>query len=108
MPPERRPDGYVILCLNSGSSSLKFALYRLNGTDEKRLAHGAVERIGLSDGHLWLQGTDDKELVREPRDFPDHAGAVAAMFRAAAQGGFPHPVAVGHRVVPRRTLGSRG
>ena len=32
-------------------------------------------------------------------NFPDHAGAVAAMFRAAAQVGFPHPVAVGHRVV---------
>jgi acetate kinase len=99
MPPERRPDGHVILCLNCGSSSLKFALYRLTGTQETRLAHGAVERIGLADGHLWLQGADDTEPVRDPREFPDHAAAVAAMFEAAAQGGFPHPVAVGHRVV---------
>ena len=34
MQPERRSDGHVILCLNSGSSSLKFALYRLDGPEE--------------------------------------------------------------------------
>ena len=34
MQPERQSDGHVILCLNCGSSSLKFALYRLSGLDE--------------------------------------------------------------------------
>jgi acetate kinase len=99
MQPERRLDGHVILCLNSGSSSLKFALYRLHGTAENRLAQGAVERIGLSDGHLWIQGADDKDRVDEQRHFPDHTAAVEAMFTAAEQVGFPSPVAVGHRVV---------
>jgi acetate kinase len=99
MQPERRSDGHVILCLNSGSSSLKFSLYRLNGPEETRLAQGAVERIGLSDGHLWIQATDDEDLVDEHRDFPDHTAAVEAMFPAAEQVGFPPPVAVGHRVV---------
>jgi acetate kinase len=99
MQPERRSDGHMILCLNSGSSSLKFALYQLRGPDERRLAQGAVERIGLTDGHLWIQGADDKDLVDERRDFPDHTAAVEAMFTAAAQMGFPPPVAVGHRVV---------
>ena len=99
MQPERRSDGHVILCLNSGSSSLKFALYQLNGTAENRLAQGAVERIGLSNGHLWLQGVDDKDLVDEQRDFPDHTAAVEALFTAAERVGFPPPVAVGHRVV---------
>src|SRR6266850_154346 len=99
MQPERRSDGHVILCLNSGSSSLKFSLYQLNGPEETRLAQGAVERIGLSDGHLWIQATDDEDLVDEHRDFPDHTAAVEAMFPAAEQVGFPPPVAVGHRVV---------
>jgi acetate kinase len=99
MQSERRSDGHVILCLNSGSSSLKFAFYRLSGPEETQLAQGAVERIGLSDGHLWLQGADDRELVREQRDSPDHAAAVEAMFAAAQQVGFPPPAAVGHRVV---------
>ena len=89
MQPERRSDGHVILCLNSGSSSLKFSLYRLNGPEETRLAQGAVERIGLSDGHLWIQATDDEDLVDEHRDFPNHTAAVEAMFPAAEQVGFP-------------------
>jgi acetate kinase len=99
MQSEHRADGHVILCLNSGSSSLKFALYWLDGTREQRLASGAVERIGLSEGHLWLRGADDKELVDEHHDFPDHTAAVEAMFIAAEQVGFPPAVAVGHRVV---------
>ena len=38
----------VILCLNGGSSSLKFALFRLGARkEESLLARGAVERIGL-------------------------------------------------------------
>jgi acetate kinase len=99
MQPERRSDGHVILRLNSDSSSLKFAFYRLSGPEETQLARGEMERIGLSDGHLWLQGANDRELVRERRDSPDHAVAVEAMFAAAQQVGFPSPVAVGHRVV---------
>jgi acetate kinase len=37
----------IVLCLNSGSSSLKFALYQLGDDEEVLLAAGAVERIGL-------------------------------------------------------------
>ena len=45
-----------ILCLNAGSSSLKFAIYEHKaaaaGGDESRLVAGAVERIGLKEGRL--------------------------------------------------------
>jgi acetate kinase len=99
MPSERRSHGRVILCLNSGSSSLKFALYRLDEMEETRLASGAVERIALSDGHLWIRGADDKDLVDEHRAFLDYTAAVEAMFSAVEQVGFPSPIAVGHRVV---------
>src|SRR5919109_1352413 len=99
MQSERRSGGHVILCLNSGSSSLKFALYQLGGPEETRLAQGEVERLGLSGGRLWIQGMNDEALVDVQRDSPDHAAAVEAMFKAAGQVGFPSPVAVGHRVV---------
>ena len=36
----------TILCLNGGSSSLKFAVYRLTGAAEERILSGAVEAIG--------------------------------------------------------------
>ena len=103
MQPERTSARHVILCCNSGSSSVKFALYRLGRSEEIRLAHGAVERIGLADGHLWIQGVDNKSRCDDHRDFPDHAAAVAAMFRAARRDGFPHSGRRGPSGRPRRT-----
>ena len=41
MQPDRESASYVILCLNSGSSSLNFALYRLGEVVEVQLARGA-------------------------------------------------------------------
>jgi acetate kinase len=99
MPPDPAPAMHVILCLNSGSSSLKFALYRLGEAEEVRLAHGAVEHIGLAGGHLWIKGVDDEALVDVQRDFPDHTAAAEGISAAAKDLGFPPPVAVGHRVV---------
>jgi acetate kinase len=99
MPPDPASAKHVILCLNSGSSSLKFALYQLGGLEEVRLGHGAVERIGLADGHLWIRGTDNEALVDVHRDFPDHTAAAEGIASAAKDLGFPPPVAVGHRVV---------
>ena len=36
----------VVLCINSGSSSLKFAVIAVGDGDERRIADGAIERIG--------------------------------------------------------------
>src|ERR671924_870030 len=99
MQSERRSAGHVILCLNSGSSSLKFALYQLGGPEEARLAQGAVERLGLSGGGFWIRGMNDEALVDVQRDFLEPTAAVEAMFSGMAQVGLPPPVAVGHRVV---------
>ncbi len=99
MQPERDSTSHVILCFNSGSSSVKFALYRLGAVEEVQLAHGAVERIGLAGGHLWIRGTDNAALVDVQRDFPAHAAAAEGIFVAANDLGLPPPVAVGHRVV---------
>ncbi|HEY7534027.1 MAG TPA: hypothetical protein VH681_14745, partial [Nitrospiraceae bacterium] len=90
---------YVILCLNSGSSSLKFALYRVGDADELRLASGAVENIGLSGGRLWIRGRDEKTLVDVRREFPTHNAAAAGVAESASMLGLPKPDAAGHRVV---------
>ena len=99
MQPDPSPGKHVILCLNSGSSSLKFALYRIGDGEETRLARGAVERIGLSGGRLWLEGKDDNKLADIHRDFPDFAASAEGISAAAKNLGFPPPVAAGHRVV---------
>ena len=99
MQREPSSDEHVILCLNSGSSSLKFALYCLGEGEETLLARGAVERIGFSGGHLWIKGKDNDELVHVHRDYPDFTASAEGISAAARRLGFPSPVAAGHRVV---------
>src|SRR5262245_26143456 len=89
----------VILCLNSGSSSVKSALYRLDDSKETLLVQGVVERIGLSDGQLRIRGADKTVLTEVRSDFPDHQAAVQATFATLEQLHLPPPAAVGHRLV---------
>jgi acetate kinase len=90
---------HTILCINSGSSSIKFALYRAQETEEL-IAEGAIERIGLTGGWLWLKDNQGKRLVDIHSDFSDHKEAVKAMFMTAIEGQhLPTPDAVGHRLV---------
>jgi acetate kinase len=89
----------TILCLNSGSSSLKFALYEIGDTEEALLVKGAVERIGLQSGHVWIR-TSGHELLKDGQDiFPDHGAAIRSAFGIFEELDLPLPVAVGHRIV---------
>jgi acetate kinase len=67
-----------ILALNSGSSSLKFGLYRVGSSRTETLFCGEAESIGGEKGH------------RE---------AMARIGRVLADSGMPAPAAVGHRIV---------
>ncbi len=99
MPDKELSMNHTILCINSGSSSVKFALYRVRETEEL-LAQGAVERIGLSGGWLWLKDSQGRRLVDRHSDYADHQAAVKAMFTAVTeQPHFQAPDAVGHRLV---------
>lgn len=88
-----------ILCINSGSSSMKFALYRME-VSEELIAEGAVERIGLPGGWLWLKDAQGNRLADRHDDFPGQREAVRAMFSVAMEvHGLPGPDGVGHRLV---------
>lgn len=90
---------FPILSLNVGSSSLKFALYLTGDEGESLLAAGAVERIGLDGGRLWIRG-GEKEALKEVRtDFPEHRTSVQSVLSALEQLSLPEPAAAGHRVV---------
>jgi acetate kinase len=99
MQPDSESPPCVILSLNSGSSTLKFGLYRFAEVEEVQIVHGAVENIGVSGGHLWIRGSDKTSLVDIQRKFPDHAAAAEGISAAATDLGFPKPTAAGHRVV---------
>ena len=87
-----------ILCVNSGSSSIKFAVFALGAAGEEKLAEGAAERIGQSIGRLWLQrGQDpiiDRQLV-----LSHHQDALEAVFAALTEAQYATPDGVGHRIV---------
>ncbi len=89
----------AILCLNSGSSSLKFALYQCSDKAETTLAVGAAERIGLTGGRLWIRGRDTSTRKEMHEDFPNQQTAVQAAFTALERASLPQPAAVGHRLV---------
>jgi acetate kinase len=88
----------TILCLNGGSSSLKFAVYRLAGTAEERLFSGAVEAIGTTGGRSWLKNS--QSIISDRKGtFSDHAAAAKSMFEALREQGVKHLAAAGHRIV---------
>jgi acetate kinase len=90
---------HAILCLNGGSSSVKFALYRVGDGEETLLARGAVERLGLADGRVWARDAGNGVLADHRGDFRDHRSAVQEIFRALDEHHLPAPAAVGHRLV---------
>lgn len=88
-----------ILCINSGSSSVKFALYQYYETDEALLAKGTIKGIGLPDGHLSVAGATGETLADVHGDFPQTKVAIHTILEHLDQLDLPQPVAVGHRVV---------
>jgi acetate kinase len=92
-------DKSPVLCLNSGSSSLKFALYSMGDQTEELVIKGEVDRIGLENGHLLIQGAREENLTAISAHFTGHHAAVRAAFSAMEKLHLPSPSAVGHRLV---------
>ncbi|WP_454829444.1 acetate/propionate family kinase [Paraburkholderia xenovorans] len=89
----------TILVLNSGSSSLKFGLFRRTGGDESLLLEGSAEGIGRSDGSLRIKSPDGRVLVQQEHELESQTDALQKLARVLAQQRHARPSAVGHRVV---------
>ncbi len=88
-----------ILVLNSGSSSLKFGIYRPGATDEEPLLTGSAEGIGRDNGTLHIRSSDGKPLLQRDCIHESQSDALGALAAAIRQHIDTTPVAVGHRVV---------
>lgn len=89
----------AILVINTGSSSVKFALFDA-ASDLRRLFAGAVERIGLPHARFHFKDMAGSILFDEEVALPDHREALRRLIRASQEqldGKALH--AVGHRVV---------
>jgi acetate kinase len=87
------------LAVNAGSSSIRFALFDLDGAPRMK-SWGKIERIGLRGTNLVVGGSLGKHS--RPRRLPagDHRAAAALLLDfLSAQADFASIGAVGHRVV---------
>ncbi len=90
-----------VLVLNSGSSSLKYQLFAVEGDDYKVVAKGLAERIGIDGSKVNIKYVDGtKKEVSTP--LPTHNEALTEVFQLLLAGAIRdlgEIAAVGHRVV---------
>jgi acetate kinase len=88
-----------ILSINGGSSSIKFALYKVE-EPLQRILYGKVDRIGLSGMNLTYNYPDGKAQACLNIALTDHKSAPSFLIDwLEKQHGFDSVLAVGHRVV---------
>jgi acetate kinase len=96
-------DDAPILVLNSGSSSLKFGIYRRSVTDgvneEEPMLTGSAEGIGRNNGALRIRSADGISVLQRDQIHESQSDALNALAAAIREHIDTNPVAVGHRVV---------
>ena len=89
----------IVMSVNAGSSSFKFQVIEM--PEEKVLAQGNVERIGLENSIFGMKFDGNK--IEEVCDIPDHAVAVQKIMDALVDNHIVNQLediqAIGHRMV---------
>ncbi len=97
--PEASHEPTAVLTINAGSSSVKWALFRV-GVSPFRVAAGRIERIGLPDGLVTVTDVATGQQERRIAQMPNHAASVPLLIDQLAQSGQGLSIqAIGHRVV---------
>jgi len=91
--------GLDVLALNSGSSSLKFGLYRVGPDSLEILMSGAADAIGDKAGQLNARDGAGRALLQEDEAIADQGQAIARIAKLLAEHDLPLPAAIGHRIV---------
>ena len=89
----------LILVINGGSSTLKFALFR-NGTTPVREVSGSIDRIGSPEGTLRWMIEGAATIAPQAVAVPDHAATIEPLVTCIADRLRDRSlVAIGHRIV---------
>jgi acetate kinase len=99
LAPTHIDSDLVVLALNSGSSSLKFGLYRAGPTKADLLLTGEAEAIGEEGSQFHAQELRNNARLAETLPIPTHREAITRIGKFLDESGAPAPVAIGHRVV---------
>ena len=101
MTPSSIPsqDGFHVLAINGGSSSIKFALYQ-RGSPPKRGLNGKIDRIGLPGTSLAFHDPAGNRGETQAIAAGNHAAALQFLYDWLAERiGFDAISAIGHRIV---------
>ncbi|MET0538228.1 MAG: acetate/propionate family kinase [Xanthobacteraceae bacterium] len=88
-----------VLALNSGSSSLKFGLYRVGPLQAEMLLSGEAESIGQETSRFRAKDARGNTLLSESVSVRSQQDAVIRIGALLADRRMPAPAAIGHRVV---------
>jgi acetate kinase len=94
-----RADDALIFAVNSGSSSLKFGVYRKGSDDEEALLTGSADGIGDRNGRLKVRSASGETLAERGGVLESQAEALALVVDVVRERLRVEPVAVGHRIV---------
>ena len=89
----------IVLALNSGSSSLKFGLYRVDASGAGILVTGEAEALGEPEGVFHVEDAGGARLVLEAGVLRGQREAVARIDAFLAKADMPAPAVIGHRIV---------
>jgi acetate kinase len=99
----------TVLTLNSGSSSLKFAVFEGGSSRQRRLS-GKFDRIGIPGGELSVTDLKSGGKARRSISLRDHASCLPILDEILREYGLENIEAAGHRVVhggPNHTAPAR-
>ena len=103
MTPSVRAPTPQLLTLNAGSSSLKTAVFGVEGdrsASPRRVLSATATRIGLSGSSLRVLDASGAVVEESGLALPDFAAAIRSTLAALQRAGLHRaPVAIGHRVV---------
>jgi len=88
-----------VLALNSGSSSLKFGLYRVGPSRTDLLISGEAEGIAEAKGRFHARDSQGNSLLSEAMSIPGQQDAVVRVAKLLTDQKTPAPDAIGHRIV---------
>ncbi|HEV8191276.1 MAG TPA: acetate/propionate family kinase [Ktedonobacterales bacterium] len=88
-----------ILTINSGSSSLKLAVFS-SGPDLRQIWSGNVDRIGAADSEMRVRDAEGRSLAARRAEVASQGEAMKLLLTSfRTNGAIPHIDAVGHRLV---------
>jgi acetate kinase len=99
IPTTDEAPALTVLALNTGSSSLKFGLYRVHSAKAEVLLTGEAEAIGAPVGRFHAEDAHGAPFADEHGPIPGQDEALARVARLLAEANCAKPGAIGHRIV---------